>query len=158
MPAGAIPISTVDELAMIGYEYPGDGYYYLTGDIDATKATSKGGDYYNEGLGFEPIGNSDTPFTGTFDGQGFAIIGLNINRPEEENIGLFGYTNGATIKNVVTKDGSIIGKTKVGGIVGQAINSTIVGSDNGNSVTANTDGNYAVGGIVGYAPRNVYRQ
>lgn len=51
IPAGAIPLSSVDDLAMIGYEYSLDSYFYLTQDIDMTAATSRNGDYYNDGLG-----------------------------------------------------------------------------------------------------------
>lgn len=152
VPAGAIPISTVDELAMIGYEYPANGYYYLVDNIDATKATSKGGDYYNEGLGFEPIGNSDTPFTGTFDGQGYSIIGLNINRPEQDNVGLFGYTKGATIKNTIVKGASIAGMCDVAAFVGEAQNTVINNCVNHNQVNSIQDsGSGTVGGIVGYS-------
>jgi hypothetical protein len=46
---------------------------------------------------FSMIGNSfaNTPFTGTLDGSGFAIIGLHATAG-----GMFGYTSGATIKDV----------------------------------------------------------
>ena len=49
---------------------------------------------------FQPIGNESNCFQGTFDGQGHTISGLALNS-SSENVGLFGYSNGAVVKNVV---------------------------------------------------------
>ena len=54
---------------------------------------------------FEPIGNienylEENPFKGTFDGQGHTISELGLNS-SLQHVGLFGYSDGATIKNVV---------------------------------------------------------
>ena len=44
-----------------------DGEYYLANDIDASDTEN-----WNDGAGFEPIGDSDDhPFTGTLDGRGY---------------------------------------------------------------------------------------
>ena len=49
----------------------------------------------------EPIGiDENNAFTGTFDGQGFSIGGINLNSTKGY-IGLFGFTRGATIKNTI---------------------------------------------------------
>ena len=40
--------------------------------------------------GWQPIGTSSNPFTGSFDGQGYEISGLFVNRPDEDEVGLFG--------------------------------------------------------------------
>ncbi len=64
------------------------------------------GEYY----GFNPIGNLSNKFNGTFDGLGFTISNLYINRPSQDYIGLFGYTNNATIKNIGLKDVNITGR------------------------------------------------
>ena len=40
-------------------------------------------------LGFSPIGNSTTKFTGSYDGGGYTIDNLFINRPSTENVGFF---------------------------------------------------------------------
>ncbi|WP_204348884.1 M26 family metallopeptidase, partial [Serratia marcescens] len=62
------------------------GNYALGRDIDAT-ATSG----WNGGAGFVPIGQSfGTEYSGNFDGQSHKITNLTINRPTEENVGLFG--------------------------------------------------------------------
>lgn len=147
LPSSAIAISSVDELVMICNEYPADGYYYLTGDIDLSYALGEYGDYYNDGKGWEPIGNSNTPFKGTFDGRGYTIKGLSINRPGRNYIGLFGYTSGATIKNCKLDIVKIAGRDYVGGFAGYGYYSTFENCETlGGAISANR----YVGGIIGY--------
>ena len=84
---------------------------------------------------FSPIGNvSDGAFAGTFDGQNHTIKGLYINVAEKKKgIGLFGQTNGATIKNLALTDAYItVDKSqeasdlsRIGGIVGLATATTV---------------------------------
>jgi putative cell wall-binding protein len=93
-----------------------------------------------------PIGISSTiVFSGVFDGNGYQIIGLNVNS-EDNYQGLFGYVNDAVIKNL-TVSGQVIGKGWVGGIVGQAANSTIDNCVN----KATVQGTVNSGGIAGFA-------
>ena len=56
-------------------------YFKQKADInfDATDFQS-GGDFYNSGSGFIPIGDGSTQFTGSYDGDGHTITGLFINR------------------------------------------------------------------------------
>lgn len=54
-----------------------------------------------------PIGTSSKPFSGIFDGNGYTISNLNITSSTTENVGLFGYVSGGTIKNVVISSGTI---------------------------------------------------
>lgn len=94
------------------------GYYILTNDIDLTSYLSMGGEGYNDGKGWNPIGvyhdvadgtSLNDVFNGTFDGDGYTISGLYINRGDDlaYNAGLFGYVGSlGVIKNlnVVTTD------------------------------------------------------
>jgi len=73
----ATPITNCTELQSINNDLSGD--YYLANDIDCS-----------EHKNFDPIGLLDKPFTGTFDGKGYKITNLYINRPETNYIGLFG--------------------------------------------------------------------
>ena len=96
-----------------------------------------------------PIGTSDRPYTGTFDGQRHTVSGLSVSG-DLEAAGLFGYTNGATIRNLIVS-GSVTSTCtystgKVGGIVGCANGGTI--ENCGNLCTVN---GYDAGGIVGCA-------
>lgn len=49
---------------------------------------------------FKPIGNYDNYFSGTFYGQGYIISDLIVNL-SSHSVGLFGFSRGTTIKNVV---------------------------------------------------------
>ena len=58
----------------------------------------------NGGKGWEPIGiyhphgpTAFTGFMGTFDGQGYEICDLFINRPDEDSVGLFKYVDDGVI-------------------------------------------------------------
>ncbi len=99
---------------------------------------------------FNPIGNSTNSFKGIFDGKGYTISGLNINKPSNDYIGLFGYANGATIKGVKLDNSTIKGKQYVGGILGSGnYSNTIVENclvTNGVDLSGQLD---AIGGIVG---------
>ena len=146
LPAEAVAIRTGEDLDRIGYEYPLDGYYYLACDIDLTAATSRNGDYYNEGAGWLPIGTQSMPFTGTFDGCGFTITGLNINRPTGEKVGFFGAIKDASIKNVNFVNTNITGKKTVG-LVGYASGASVISNihSSNSAVTAQEE----CGGIAG---------
>ena len=98
------------------------------------------------------IGTDTAPFAGTYDGQGYEIRNLAITS-EAMYIGLFGATQGATIKNVVLESGAfstVAENPFVGGIVGMAFETTIENSVNNISFEFEFSGFYGVaGGIVG---------
>lgn len=98
------------------------------------------------GIG-EDTRNQDLPYSGTFDGNGHTISGLNVNY-RNKNGGLFCYVKSATIKNL-TVAGSVTHSSgdgvDYGGIVGCADSSTIENCTNRCTVT----GNWYAGGIVG---------
>jgi hypothetical protein len=119
------------------------GNYMLMNDI----ALSDNGAGYDDS-GWQPIGTQSNKFTGTFNGNGHKITGLWIDRADTNYVGLFGFTNGATIKNLGVEISSrgVKGYGAVGGIAGQMYNSSITNSYSTGSVSGNS-GN--VGGIVG---------
>lgn len=90
------------------------GHYALGSNIDAS-ATSG----WNGGAGFNPIGNSGTSFSGSFDGFGHTINGVFINRPTTTNVGLFGYIgNTAEIRNVGLTSVNLTAESNVGSLAG----------------------------------------
>lgn len=100
---------------------------------------------------FKPIG-INSPFGGTFDGEGHKISNLYVNRPGKA--GLFASVYGASIKNL-TVEGTVVGSssngsdpTGVGGIIGystsQILIENCVSNVNVSSSCENT------GGICGY--------
>ena len=100
------------------------------------------------GIG-EDTRKEDLPYSGTFDGNGHTISGLNVNYGDK-NGGLFCYVKSATIKNL-TVAGSVTyssgGGIAYGGIVGYADSSTIENCTNRCTVT----GRWYAGGIVGWS-------
>ena len=119
----ATPITTCTELQNIKNNLAGD--YYLANDIDCSCTSG-----WNGGAGFEPIGTSSTEFTGTFDGKGYKITNLYINRTSTDNVGLFGYTygSGSEIKGVGLEEVDVRGQYSVGGLVGLNSGGTITNS------------------------------
>jgi len=125
-------------------------YFIQTADIDMTAATSSGGDYYNSGLGWEPIGNSSTKFSGNYNGQGYTITGLMINRPSNNEIGLFGYTNGSTLRDIKVVSGNYTGHSSIGGLVGYATNDVLItGCSFTGTITGNAGAGYNAAGLCG---------
>lgn len=67
-----------------------------------------------------PIGNSNKPYQGTFDGNGKTITNLYINA-SQVNMGLFGYTYGGTIKNLTFEYANVTNTNNYAGVlVGEA--------------------------------------
>ncbi|MFT4303151.1 MAG: BspA family leucine-rich repeat surface protein [Candidatus Woesearchaeota archaeon] len=96
--------------------------------------------------GWEPIGDNENRFTGSFDGQGNIIEGLFINRSSESKVGFFGYVKNGEIKNVHLTENYIKGGSKVGGIVGYSLGIIFNSSSSG---TVSGTGDF-VGGIAGF--------
>lgn len=115
-------------------QYTSDVYKYVKGTI-----ASYGGAYFKlarsiASIGnITPIGTISNVFAATFDGNNNNLSGLNIS-VAGNNVGLFGYISGATIKNL-TVNGSVKGSSNVGGVVGYALNSTIENVTNNASVS-----------------------
>lgn len=139
-------------------DYP-DAHFILLNDIDMSEATSEGGAYWNNGAGWEPIGDNVTPFTGVFDGNGYKIIGLNLDVVVgiNTNVGLFGYINSATVTDVGLVDcdikvsGTGYDPAHVGSIAGYAAGSTISNCFNRGSVSVSGYDIIYCGGIAGFS-------
>lgn len=102
-----------------------------------------------------PIGNSNKPYQGTFDGNGKTITNLYINA-EQKYMGLFGYTYEGTIKNLTFEYANV---TNTNNYVGVLVGKAFWGSTLQNIKISNTcqikGGNYT-GGIAGYLDGNAY--
>ena len=126
-----------------------DKHYRLVASIDLTDWLAANGGTE----GWSPIGTADgsaSPFTGTFDGDGFTISGLWINRPSAFHVGLFADTLGSEIKDLAVElavAGIIGGEHNVGGLVGISDNGTITNCSVTGDVTGGTYAN--VGGLAG---------
>ncbi len=97
-----------------------DAYFKQISDIDLGVAP------WNEGEGWNPVGEPENPFSGNYDGDGHRITNLFIERPEETYVGLFGNTSGAVIKKLMLDDAFVHGWRYVGGMVGYMENESRV--------------------------------
>lgn len=99
--------------------------------------------------GWEPIGSSyDEQFLGNFDGAGYSITGMYLNRPIESYVGLFGAGNG-TITNLNVENADVTGVYAVGSLIGSSW-----GTIDNCSASGDIKGTYVfnrndVGGLVG---------
>jgi len=119
-----------------------DKYFIQTSDINASDTQ-----YWENGEGFSPTGNTTTLFTGIYDGQGYGIDGIMINRPTSDNQGFFGKCNDAEISNLNLNNVEITGNSYVGGLAGYLdnLNQIQYCSSNGN-----ISSNNVAGGLIGF--------
>ena len=144
-------ISTPQELAWISYMYETatafdnsnlTPYFLQTANIDLSEYE------------WLPIADSTNPFGGTYDGNGYVIKNIqtylipNVTRAQ---IGLFGFSNAGTIKNV-RLFGDVKGNTNVGGILGMGQNVTFENCTNFSTITATQN----AGGIAGFVHGGKY--
>ncbi len=149
------PIYTADDMLRLMHQQEGymwGGRYILMADINMADATLD--------LAQQPIGYSNKHacyFSGTFDGNDYAIDGIDITSANQWS-GLFGYVLNSTIKDL-TVYGSIESTyakatARTGGACG------VIGHINGKSTVsrifncADISAVGTAGGIVGYAFRN----
>jgi len=113
-------------------------FFVQTDDIDLGEAP------WNEGTGWEPIGEGINIFAGHYDGANYQISNLTIDNPVD-NLGLFGLVDGATITNVRLADVNITGNDRLGGLIGYPVNTDISNC----FVSGVLNGNEYIGGLVG---------
>jgi hypothetical protein len=136
-------IETLDNLLWVSTNNTSwDKHFIQTTDFSASETIN-----WNNGAGFSPIGSIETPFTGSYDGQSLAVIGLYINNPEEFNMGMFGKILDSTIQNVQMFSTVVTGNFNAGGLVAHAYNSVL----NNCFVESDVVGGTNVGGLVGIA-------
>ena len=147
---GTYSISTADEMKKLadmtnaGLVSAGDEFV-LASNIDLST--------YSSDEGWVPIGSSYR-FNGKFDGNGYEIRNLYINRPTEASIGLFGQTTNASISNLGLVDAKIVGNSNVAGLVGYSngqldinncyVDAYIQGRSNSGGFVAVTRGNLTI--------------
>ncbi|MBR5586048.1 MAG: hypothetical protein IKW36_07385 [Alistipes sp.] len=92
------------------------GDIILNGDIDLASIST----FATRGnaSNWTPIGTSEKPFTGTFDGNGCTIKNLVIDGGSNSNIGFFGFTTNGEIKNVTFENAEVSGRLNVGVVAG----------------------------------------
>ena len=133
-----------------GNSYEGK-YVYLTNNItlDINEEWQPIGLYLNENS--SPTDETNIPFKGIFDGNGYEIDGIYINTTDKAQ-GLFGLINDGKVMNLsIGENCNITGGRASAALVGYAYSGSII-----SNCSNNTNINVAFGGgIVGCADRNV---
>ncbi len=118
-------------------------YFKLMANIDLTEFLED----ENPDQGWQPIGNMSAAFHGILDGNEKKIIGIKINRPTTDCVGLFGVLSGAVVKNLTLENVKVEGNQKVGAIAGYVNGNTNITNC---CLTGSVNGNSQIGGYVGF--------
>lgn len=120
-------------------------YFKLVADIDLSG--------YASGLGWDPIGDyshSGLRFKGVFEGNGHTISNLRIDRPNEENVGLFdSIGSDSVIANLKLKNVQVTGMDETGAFVGSSYGNIINSSSSGKVTSTGSGAGGLVGRLVG---------
>ena len=140
-----------------GFELTADLDFDENGDGVITSADSA---YWNDAAGWEPIGtyvqgDSTAGFSAVFEGGGYAIDNLFIDRNETDYIGLFGSVVGkGVVRNLALTGVSVRGENYVGGLVGYSTGAAIVASyatgEVSSPVHEREKVGQKIGGLVGF--------
>jgi hypothetical protein len=95
------------------------GYFRLRAHIDLGSTAG-----WNGGKGFAPVDS----FSGTFDGNGFQIRNLPMNRPEQWGVGLFARLDRAIVRNLGLVNANVKASGVTGGLAGLISDSQITSS------------------------------
>jgi len=137
--------------------------FELLGDIDCSLTNpfyqSELDNYYGswtDGKGFNPIGDANIYFSGHFIGNNFKIEKLFINRPNEDNIGLFSVLFSVNINNISLVNFNITGKEQAACLAGAVYSGGSVSSfSNLDVIDCDVFGTNKVGGIAGEIHGNI---
>ena len=123
-PTQTMTISSFSELEDLATSVNNGSNDYADYTIRLTADLIQNGDTRNLWYALTPIGTAAHPFRGVFDGQGHTIKNVRTyhddNSDVDDNVGLFGYTDGAVISNLILQNISLRGKSNVGVVVGNA--------------------------------------
>ena len=130
--------------------------YELMMNLDFANSNWADGASGNDAVagGWEPIGNNSSLFNTMFEGNGYTISNLYINRANTNFVGLFGsLSKDAKLRNLGIESGNVTGKSSVGSLAGSneggyIISCYAMSTPSGASEVTGM-GSGAVGGIVG---------
>jgi len=120
-------------------------HFIVINDLDSNSIgyTELASPTAHEGKGWQPIAVNNK-FVGSFDGQGYDICDLFIDRSDESEVGLFGVVGEVGVIGNVGVNGNVTGYDNTGGLVGKN-----EGTVSNSYATCRVIGNYNVGGLVG---------
>ena len=142
--ANPYQIATLDNLYWLSQNSAAWTLNFLqTADIDASATAG-----WDGGAGWTPIGNTTTPFAGAYDGGGYAISGLTIARPGEDNIGFFGVVENGRVENLAVTGASVQGQAFAGPVAGRNNNGGVLHLCRASGTVSAADS--SAGGLMGW--------
>ena len=160
---GLVEIGTAEDLNNIRFGLDGRGTATSRGGVvDSSGCPTNGGCRGYELIndinltsylslrpgGWLPIGDADKKFTAILHGNDFTVSGLFIARPSTDYIGLFGFLEQATIRNLRLNAADMSGRNFIGVLAGAAVSVDV-------SFTtvraAHIQGVASLGGLIGSA-------
>ncbi len=142
VPDGYTEIKTVKELNSIRDNL--NGKYILMNELDLSSLAE-----------WEPIGNTEAPFTGVFNGNGYSIKNVTVTSGENRAVGLFGEIKNATVANLYVENISVKINYPfeihycVGAVAGICKSSNILNCAASGIIDVTAGGAFSVGGILG---------
>ena len=122
VPDGYIGVYNIEDLYNIRFGL--EKKYILMADIDMTDYVAEGG-MFNSGIGWKPIGDNSSFFSGEFNGNYHTISGLVTSDNSQNYIGLFGKISGIvydlTLSNFLINSSA----DYIGTLAGMCVNSQI---------------------------------
>jgi hypothetical protein len=116
-------------------------YCKQTANIDASSTST-----WASGAGFSPIGRSPNYYYGNYNGQGYSIDGLTMNRTTyDDATGMFAYVAGGLIQYVYLTNVNIKGGGNSGALVAYLMGGTVQYCYSSGYV----EGMYDTGGLIG---------
>ncbi len=131
-------ITTADELNAMRQNVA--AHYRLGNDIDLSATV-----IWNAGLGWEPVGGPGPSFTGSLNGNGHTLSNLTIFGT---GYGLFGWVDGALIRNLKLDSVHISGGSQCGALAGYLSSSSRVDNVQVTGEIVSRSG--PTGGVIGY--------
>ena len=123
--------------------------YELTANLDFDEngdgqITSADADYWNNRLGWLPIGTDAARFEATFEGNGHTIANLYVRRQASDDAGLFGAVGAGRVRNLRLSNPNVDARLQVGALAGR--NHGVIANA---SAVGTVEGIGEVGGLVG---------
>lgn len=109
------------------------------------------------GTRFSPIGTSEFPFAGSYDGAGHSISGLDVDQ-EAANAGLFGYLGDAEVKDIVFKGASVKTGGNYAGTVAGVLNGGTIQGCRVDAESSISSAARSAGGIAGIVRGGIIRE
>ena len=141
-------IENMSDIQKIGDMYSLDSSYQLRSNITLSSSFLP--------IGYNYTSNQYAGFTGSFDGNGFTISGLNLTGNEYSNAGLFSSLIGASVQDLTISQASVNGSYDNAGILAGRIDdaSIVTGVRILDSSVTNAKANSNVGGLAGTITNN----